>query len=168
MRRAGAGALLGWTVLCLAGCTVAPADPGEPYRRWIEYGNRGDVEGQLRLLSDDATLSAWSFCLSPCRGRAAIRHQLEERTVLHDQSTPFDVQIAGDRITARRELRSDGTRRAGVERIVLRDEFRVRGGKIAAAAMPLDLRDPPTATYLEFLRAQSGWLDPAAVDPSGA
>ena len=167
MRAASAGALLGWTVLWLVGCGAGPADPVEPYRRWIEYGNRGDVEGQVRLLTDDATLSAWSFCLSPCRGRAAIRHQLEERTILHDQSTPVDVQVAGDRITARRELRSDGTRRAGVERIILLDEFQLRRGKIAAAAMPMDLRDPPTATYLEFLRAQSGWRDPVAVDPSG-
>jgi hypothetical protein len=167
VRTAGAGALLGWTVLCLAGCGATPADPAEPYRRWVEYGNRGDVEGQVRLLTDDATLSAWSFCLSPCRGRAAIRHQLEEQTILHDQSTPVDVQAVGDRITARRELRSDGTRRAGVERIILLDEFRVRGGKIAAAAMPMDPRDPPTATYLEFLRAQSGWLEPAAAGLSG-
>ena len=143
----------------LAGC-AAPADPADLYRRWIEYGNRADVEGQVRLLADDATLSAWSYCLTPCRGHAAIRRQLDDHTILHDQSAPLDVRVAGDRIVARRELRSDGTRRAGVDRIIVRDDFRIERGRIAAAEMLMDLRDPPTATYLEFMRAEGGFRTP--------
>jgi hypothetical protein len=114
----------------------------------------------VRLLTDDATLGAWTYCLTPCRGHAAIRRQLDDHTILHDQSTPLDVQVVGDRIVARRELRSDGTRRAGVDRIIVRDDFRIRGGRIAVAEMLLDLRDPLTATYLEFMRAEGGFRTP--------
>lgn len=146
--------------MLLVSCASRPTDPTELYWRWIELGNRADVDGQVRLLADDAVLLGWNFCLRPCRGRADIRLQLDRLTVLNRQSTAVEVRVAADRVVARREVRSDGTRRAGVERIMVSDDFRISGGRIVAAEMLMDLRDPLTATYFEFMRAEGGFQTP--------
>jgi hypothetical protein len=144
--------------LALAACVPLP--PSDVYGLWVDAQNRGDVPTQVSLLHEDARLTAWSFCLATCTGRAAIRRELEQQALLGDRSPPATPTIAGGTITARRELRSDTTRRAGVERIVLLDRFETRDGKIGAATMRLDLEDAPTATFYEFLRGQSGWRNP--------
>lgn len=147
-------------VLSMAVPACVPLPPADVYELWVGAQNRGDVATQVSLLREDARLVAWSFCLTTCTGRAAIRRELENQALLGGESPPPTPTIAGTTITARRELRSEATRRAGVERIILLDRFETRDGKIATASMRLDLEDALTATFYEFLRAQSGWRHP--------
>ena len=155
MTRVGVAVVAG---LALTACVPLPAS--DVYELWVDAQNRGDVPTQLSLLHDDARLTAWSYCLPTCTGRAAIRRALEQQAPLGDRSPLPTPTVAGGTITARRELRSETTRRAGVERIVLLDRFETRDGKIGAATMRLDLEDAATATFYEFLRGQSGGRSP--------
>ena len=144
--------------LLLAGC--ASSDPASLYRRWIEYGNRADVEGQVRLLADDATLSGWSYCLTPCP--AGMPRSVGSSTATRScttrarRSTFRSPAIGSSRAESCARTGRGGPGSSASSCATTSDRER----PIAAAEMLMDLRDPPTATYLEFMRAEGGFRTP--------
>ena len=154
---------------------LAQVDPAALVEEYIEAADRDDLDAVMALFTDDAVLRALgqrqggSLCDdSPCVGKDAIRREHERRRGLHDLRL-VDVQVAGNVVTARVEIRSDRTRASGVERAVHVRVFELRGDKIASLEERVDLGDPQTARHRQaqqVARARPGAM-PAQLPRTG-
>ena len=138
------------TALALLSASVTrgqEADPAAIFRQYADAVNAGDVDGALALFTEDATWVRGGRCPpGACAGQAAVRAELEKDVADHHQIDIVDTQVSDNVLTARVELRTDGTRAAGVERIIQVFTVEFRGDKISALQARPDLTDPQTST----------------------
>ncbi len=138
------------TALALLSASVAvgqEADPAAIFRQYADAVNQGDVDGALALFTEDATWVRGGRCPpGACAGQAAVRAELEKDVADHHQIDIVDTQVSDNVLTARVELRTDGTLAAGVERIIQVFTVEFRGDKISALQARPDLTDPQTST----------------------
>ena len=108
--------------------------------------NGGDVDAAGALFTEDATWLRGGRCPpGACAGQAAIRTELEQDVTDHHQIDIIDVQVTGNTLTARVELRTDATREVGIERAIQLFTLEFEGGKISALEVMPDFSDPMTA-----------------------
>jgi LPXTG-motif cell wall-anchored protein len=148
-------ALLAFALTAFSSMALAQADPGALYRQWLEAQNRGDVEAQLALLTDDAVLDSQGTPCTPCVGKDAIRRELERRAGASVADTIVDQQVSGNTATTRFENRGALAAAAGVERLIRITTVEVRGDRIAVVRGRLDTGDPQTARAVAFQQAQA-------------
>ena len=141
------------TALALLSASVTrgqEADPAAIFRQYADAVNAGDVDGALALFTEDATWVRGGRCPpGACAGQAAVRAELEKDVADHHQIDIVDTQVSDNVLTARVELRTDGTRAAGVERIIQVFTVEFRGDKISALQARPDLTDPQTSTLAD-------------------
>jgi ketosteroid isomerase-like protein len=145
------------SMLVLAVSTPAPAkdNPASLAQRDAAALARGDVAAALALYSDDAVMQAGPLCnATPCVGKAAIQKNLEARMAVKAHATIIGKYASGNVAAVQAEIRSDNTRKAGVDRFIAWTIYEAKGDKIAAATGVLQRTDPQTAKYLEWLRSQ--------------
>ncbi|MCH8994650.1 MAG: nuclear transport factor 2 family protein [Chloroflexi bacterium] len=141
------------TALALLSASVTrgqEADPAAIFRQYADAVNAGDVDGALALFTEDATWVRGGRCPpGACAGQAAVRAELEKDVADHHQIDIVDTQVSDNVLTARVELRTDGTRAAGVERIIQVFTVEFREDKISALQARPDLTDPQTSTLAD-------------------
>ena len=125
-----------------------------PFRQMVEAVNRGDVAAAMAVFTDDVIWERGGQCLPMfCKGIEAVRRELTRDVGAHHQITLLSVDTVGNAPRVRLELRTDGTRRGGVERIVQFFSLELRGEKIAAVRVSFDTDDAVTAA---FVASQAG------------
>ncbi len=138
----------------------AQADPAAIHQQFLDALNAGDVDGALAFLVDDAVFEgAGPRCPPPCQGSEAIRQLIESQVADHILVTRTSAQVSGNTLTARAEVTSDGTRAAGIERIIVSFTVEFSGAKISRIRQQPDVSDPQTAS---LIAQQRGGLQPAA------
>ena len=130
--------------------TVARAqetDPAAVFAEFVDAVNDGDVDAALALFTEDATWTRGGRCPpGSCAGLAAVRTELEKDVEDNHQIAIVDVQTTGSTLTARTELRTDGTREEeGIDRVIQTVTLEFDGGKISAIKVVPDFTDPQTA-----------------------
>jgi hypothetical protein len=122
------------------------------------YGNAvtlGNVAGAMAFLTEDAVFEGYGLCAAaPCAGKAAIQKEVERRLADKTIGSPIpgSSSVTGDTLTARREVRSDSIKAAGVERIIVAATVETKGDKVSLSRWVLDSTDPQTATFANFQR----------------
>jgi ketosteroid isomerase-like protein len=120
------------------------------YQQSLDAQMRGDVDGVLSLLTDDAVFQGTGRCNPlPCIGKAAIADELAGRISNQDQLTRLDAHVVGNLAIVRVEVRANSVREAGIERLMTTSLVEFRGTKIAHFSNLLDLADPQTVQYLQ-------------------
>jgi ketosteroid isomerase-like protein len=159
-------ALAGALALVLAlggagGVARAQADPVAVFRQVVDARNRGDLDGTMAPFADDAVRMDGS-CVPPCVGAAAIRRTMADNIAEHFQATVLGAQAQGDTVTARAELRSDGFRAGGAERVLCNFTVELRAGQIVRWSSVLDSGDAQTAAFVAWRAAQQAQAAQAA------
>lgn len=123
------------------------------YRSHIDASNRGDISAALSGYTDDAELLGGPICRpNPCVGKAAIEKHFANGVTNHRRIDILDIQVSGDTLLSRVEVRNDPLRAAGFERISNKGTLTFRGDKIARHVIQNDLSDPQTAAFANFQR----------------
>lgn len=123
-------------------------------RSQLDARNRGDIATAASQFTDDAVQvggGGANLCAgaSPCVGKAAVQRQIENAVANHIQLTIVgSPQVSGNVVTVRVELRNDGTRAAGVDRIISLMAWTFRGDKISRLTQEQDLTDAQTAAFV--------------------
>ncbi len=123
------------------------------YRADVDARNRGDITAAMGLYSDDAVQVGGPCAAAPCVGKAAVQRGAETQIANHAQLTIVGTpQVSGNVLTSREEIRSDGTRAAGIDRQIFIVTETFIGNKISRRVIESDLTDAQTAA---FARAQA-------------
>lgn len=122
------------------------------YEQGLDALNRGDVDGVMAGYADDAVFAIIECVGGPCVGREAIRNVFEFYVAEHLNITTRDLEVSGNTLTTTFEIRSDGVRAAGLERILGGFKVEVRDGRISEIrGLPPDFGDPDTAAWYALL-----------------
>ncbi|MGB2695622.1 MAG: hypothetical protein WBD55_10620 [Dehalococcoidia bacterium] len=115
----------------------------------IDAINGGDVTAAMALFSDDAVSEGGPFCyITPCADKAAIQTDIEFYIQEHLSFSACSAEGSGNMANARCEVRTDGTREAGIDRFIATPTVEMEGGKLSAFRWgALDISDQQTATY---------------------
>ena len=133
--------------------TRAQPDPAGLFRQFVDAVNLGDVAGALTVFTDVVVWERGGRCPpGACVGTAAVRGEIEKDVADHHRIDIIDIQASDNILTVRVELRTDGTRAAGVERIIQLFTVEVRGDKISSVRVMVDTTDPQTAGFLAARR----------------
>lgn len=157
-------AILALVVAARPPVVVAQVDPVTVFRQALDARNRGDLDGVMAVIADDAERQDGT-CPASCVGAEAIRRSFEQNIAERHQATVLAAQAVGNTVTARSELRNDRFRALGAERVITIFTVELRGGQIVRWTSILDLSDAQTAAYQAALQAQAG---PAPAPPSPA
>ena len=131
-------------------------DPVAVLQSFLDARNSGDALGAAATFTDNAILVAPPAAgpcsrQSPCIGRPAILANIVSEIANHQCNTLLDTEVSGSVVTGHAEVRNDGTRANGIERLELVIMVAVQQGKIAAQYALLDATDPQTAAYVAIL-----------------
>ena len=144
-------------VLATSTIALAQGDPLALRQQAIDAQRRGDVAGALALYADDAVLmGGFGLCRSaPCVGKAAIQKEYERRVTIKAQPAIILSQsVSGNTGILRIEVRSDDTRKAGVERFITTSIVQLVANKIAGDYIFPDMSDAQTGRYVSWLATQ--------------
>jgi uncharacterized protein (TIGR02246 family) len=149
-------AVLALALVLLPASALAQADPAAVEQMLFDALNRGDVAGVLATFTDDAVFDGPGLCAqAPCVGKAAIQKEMEREVAGHTRITVVSRQVSGSAVTGRLEVRGDGLRQAGFDRIVGTNTSEVRGDKLASVRFRIDPGDAETGRFLTFQRVVS-------------
>jgi ketosteroid isomerase-like protein len=144
MRHGARSAVLGAAIVAaLPFVALAQIDPVAVFRQAIDARNRGDIVAMMALFTEDAVREDGS-CQPPCVGLAAVRISFQKNIDEHFQAKVTSAEGAGDTVTARAEISSDGFRAQGIEKRMTSYTVKLRGGKIASWTSPLPPKPPIT------------------------
>lgn len=103
----------------------------------------------MALFSDDAVSEGGPLCaVTPCAGKAAIQGDIEICVHENVTFTACTTEVSGNAANARCEVRTNGTRAAGIDRFIASRTVEEQGGKLSAFRWgALDISDQQTATY---------------------
>jgi ketosteroid isomerase-like protein len=125
-----------FAVLCGIPTAFAQSDPISIFRQAIEARNRGDLDGMMQFFASDAVREDGS-CQPPCVGVAAVRRSFEKNIAEHFQASLTSVEVAGDTVTGRAEIRSDAFRARGIDHRTTSYTIKFKDGKIVRWSSPL-------------------------------
>jgi hypothetical protein len=137
------------------------------YRRFVDIGNRGDLESVLALYTANATLTGGTVCMpQACVGRASIRRHFENLVATRTDIRNVAVSTAGNELRFRTEVTNDTTRAAAVDRIIVTGGATFVGNAIDRHTVGFDPSDPQTARFLAFVASRMGAPGPGITPPS--
>ena len=137
---AAVAVLFAVTLAALPPAGLAQSDPVAVFRQAIDARNRGDIAAMMALFNDDAVREDGA-CQPPCVGLAAVKSSFQKNIDEHFQAKVTSAEGAGDTVTARAEISSDGFRARGIEKRMTSYTIKLRDGKISRWTSPL----PPQA-----------------------
>jgi hypothetical protein len=163
--------LLGASVsLARSSAQAQTPDVASLYRQFIEAINRGDVASAVGLMTDDARLQGTPGCLmSACRGKAAVRQDLEQDVAGHLQIQSLGtLQVSENSVKANTAHRADVLKGAGLSRVIINETFTFQAGKISSIVFEPEATDPQTATLVRLLTSGPPSPPPAprSVEPA--
>ena len=143
---------------------VAAADLTYYVFRFQDLQFKGDVDGALAMLTDDAVISGRGLCINPCIGKAAIRPEIVRGS--GSRVYVVNVGVSPGKVETRQEVRNTAAiRAAGVDRIISNGTFEFKDDKISSIRSLLDATDPQTATYLAFQPPAASTSAPGGAAP---
>ena len=143
---------------------VAAADLTYYVFRFQDLQFKGDVDGALAMLTDDAVISGRGLCINPCIGKAAIRPEIVRGS--GSRVYVVNVGVSPGKVETRQEVRNTAAiRAAGVDRIISNGTFEFKDDKISSIRSLLDATDPQTATYLAFQPPTASTSAPGGAAP---
>jgi hypothetical protein len=153
----------------LSATTAPPAPAGEPasgldpegmelvellHRFWTAV-NRGDAMAAAEAFAEDGVRDDPSCQLRPCIGRAEVAASVTRQAAEGVQVTVLAVERAGTTLIARQEVRSDRTREAGIERVLVRTTSEWWNGRLIAMSSERDEADDQSARFTVWLTQTS-------------
>jgi ketosteroid isomerase-like protein len=132
---------------------TAPTPTAEPsaslFQQLDDAINRGEWAVATALFSDDAVSEGGPGCsTAPCVGKAAIQNDIRVYVFEKLSFSACTTEVSGNTATARCEVRTNGTRAAGIDRFIASRTVEAQGGKISAFRWgSLDISDQETASY---------------------
>jgi hypothetical protein len=137
------------------------------YRRFVDIGNRGDLEAVLAFYAPNATFSGGTVCVpQPCAGRAAIRRHFENVVATRTDIRNVLLSTSGNQLRFRTDVTNDATRAAGVSRIIVTGTVAFAGSTIDRHTVAFDPTDPETARFLAFVASRMGAPGGSVTPPS--
>ena len=130
----------------------AGASATEVFERYVAAANAGDMAAVKALISPEVERSDFVGCQAEMDNPSCLAHYIQ--TTIIDPKGHLSVlrhTNEGHTVTAWLEVRSDASRRVGVERIVGRDIVRVDNGLIKSFHFVPDFGDEATATFFGSL-----------------
>lgn len=125
-----------------------------PFRQMADALNRGDATAAARVFTDEAVWERGGQCPpGACIGKQAVQRELTRDVTAHHQLTLLSADTATTIPIVRLELRNDGTRRAGVERVIQFFAIEMKNDKISSLRVSFDMSDAVTA---RFVASQAG------------
>lgn len=137
------------------GAAAQTPDLARIYRQAIEAINRGDVNGALALMTEDVQLQGTPGCLAaPCRGKTAVRQDLEQDAAAHLQIQSLgSILVSGNTVKANTAHRADLLRGTGISRIIINETATFQGDKISRLVFEPESTDPQSAALVRLLTA---------------
>ena len=141
----------------LAGFGIAAGAHAQPgpdavVERYVTAVNGGDMATVRSLIAEEVARSDFVGCTAAMSNKDCLAFYIDTTVVgQHGVIKVMHSEHHGDDVHARLELRTDGTRRAGVERAVGTDVVKVRDGKIVFFRFVPDFADEQTATFFGSL-----------------
>lgn len=132
--------------------TARENDPAAVFDSYLQAVHARDMESVMALISDDVARVNYPGCTPDMDNKACLATYVQQAVV--DAAGEIVVQsvaVQGDTLLAKLELRSDLTRRAGVERALGTDRLRVLDNHIVEFAFIPDFADEQTATFFASL-----------------
>ncbi|TXT39977.1 MAG: hypothetical protein FD135_1729 [Comamonadaceae bacterium] len=139
-------------VVASGGHAHAGTSATEVFERYVTAANAGDMAAVKTLISPDVERSDFVGCRPEMDNPSCLAHYVQ--TTIVDPKGRLTVlrrTTEGDTITAVLEVRSEASRRVGIERIVGRDIVRVENGLIKSFRFVPDFTDEATATFFGSL-----------------
>ncbi|MDD0809227.1 nuclear transport factor 2 family protein [Curvibacter sp. RS43] len=148
-------ALAACTAALVAGLALpvaAQTAPEEVFQQYLAAVKAQDKAAVADLIADEVERSDFPACRPEMSNKQCLLFYIDA-TVLSQagEITVLRTQVDGDTVRATLALRSQLTRRAGVERALGTDEVRVRQGRIVAFRFLPDLADEPTRRFFASL-----------------
>jgi hypothetical protein len=139
-----AGGIVGYAAARPSGAGATPTPQVDRIafvQQWFEARNQGDADTAMAMLTAEAVLAHGPCPLAtPCVGEAN-RPFIASGT----QHTVLTLQESGSAVVGRIEIRNDGTRAAGVARVLRNILVQIPADKIAYYVAVPDFTDPDTA-----------------------
>ena len=153
-----------------AGSPEAPrVDLPALHQQWLDAVSRGDADAASALFVEDALYEGGAACTPFCRGRDALRREMQSLVDEHTQITPVSVRVSTTSmtrwLTMWSEVRSDAVRAAGVERAVSATTLGARDGSIVFFIIQWDRTDAQTNAFLSPATESGTPPAPAAATP---
>lgn len=127
---------------------MPPPEGAAVFRAFLDAVNRGDATAARALLAANATWERGGQCPpGRCAGQARLGEEIDRDVANHHRLEIVQLDVSGPTVTARVELRTEGTRTAGVERVIQLFVVTVADAKITALRAENDLDDPQTAAF---------------------
>jgi hypothetical protein len=149
--------LMTWTVATMVvvsggGSAHAAVSAPEVFERYITAANSGDMAVVKALISPEVERSDFVGCRPEMDNPSCLAHYIQA-TIVDPKArlTVLRRTNEGNTVTAWLEVRSEASRRVGVERIVGRDIVRVENGLIKSFHFVPDFGDEATAAFFGSL-----------------
>lgn len=125
----------------------AQDEPAEIVRLYYEAIERGDSAAAVALHTEDAVRFDGTRCPPPngCRGKQMIQAATSYVIANRTQFTLLSIEVDGNTVTQRLEMRNTTLRTRGVERLINIVTWEIRDDKIMSMRTGSDLSDPETA-----------------------
>lgn len=127
-------------------------NPSAVFDRYLEAVHSRDMDGVLALVSDDVARVNYPGCTDEMDNKACLGTYVKQAVVdAAGKITVRSLEVSGDTVFAKLELRSDLTRRAGVDRALGTDRVRVLENRIIEFAFIPDFADEQTVAFFGSL-----------------
>jgi ketosteroid isomerase-like protein len=130
------------------------ANPVEVQQKFFNAVDKGDVAGALAYVSDDAVFQVLGCPPDGCKGKVAVKVATEGVVAQHPRHTVTSSKVSGNTATSRVEVEIDLAKAAGAQRIILTTTAEIKDGKLVLLRAQLDVTDPQTAIFAQFLQRQ--------------
>lgn len=122
------------------------------YTSFVNAINAGDAIKALAVFSDDIILRAGRECPkdNPCIGKQAAKNKyIDSQIAANTKIVPFSIQVEGNLVTAKVEIRNRRTISTGIDRIIGTDNVEIHGDKIKSYIFVPDLNDEDTKKFFK-------------------
>ena len=149
--------LMTWAVATMVlaaggGSAYAGVSASDVFERYVSAANAGDMAAVKALISPEVERSDFVGCRPEMDNPSCLAHYIQATIVdPKGRLTVLRRTNEGNTVTAWLEVRSEASRRVGVERIVGRDIVRVENGLIKSFHFVPDFGDEATATFFGSL-----------------
>lgn len=162
--------LLLLTIGLVSACATHTASSPEAdvYYQYESAMNRGDLEGMMMLVAEDATFNNPGRCKpNPCQGKTIIRAFIKETAVdVAGRIKTLNVTSTPGALNARLKFTSTKVRGSGIDRILGNEIWKVSGGKITAFEFDIDRADKQSMAYIGSLQHAAAQAAARLAQPS--
>ena len=129
-----------------------PTDVRAVFSRYVQAVHAADMPAVRALIAPDVERSDFIGCAPQMDNVSCLALYIEQTVVKPGARIDIvSVEVQGDELSAKLEVRSALYQKAGVERIVGSDVLRIVDGQIRAFRFVPDFKDEPTARFFATL-----------------